>query len=1163
MTYRLKNHSLLLAALLQLLPFVKTVLTHPAAASTWAIVFRWAVGSTAAVGAFDSVSGATSVFTTPSAFSGTVGTPFNASVNVSIGGGNTAASSDYIVLSSGTITSPLLGSGQSTSVTLPPGLTFTASWVNGSVNIGGSISGTPTAAGTYPTTVLIVSPGNAALSQNITITITGSSGPVAPGITAPPVGTNVIAGHNAVFKVTATGTAPLNYAWSKNNSPLADGGNISGSATATLTVASVSAADAGNYTVTVTNTAGKATSTSAALGVIIPPSLTTPPQAVAATAGGNASFSVVATGSAPLNYFWLKNGSALASSAKISGVNTATLGLTGIATTDAGNYSVIVSNTAGSVTSSPAALTIVTSPTISVQPIGRTVATGANVSFAIAAAGSTPLFYFWQKNGQPLADGGNISGSSTTNLNLSAATVNDAGTYSVIVSNALGSATSSNAALAVLIPAGIVTAPVAATVNVGGSTTFTVLASGSTPLNYQWSKNNVNLSGANHATLSLANISANDAGNYSVTVSNAVGGAASSAASLTVLSPPTILSQPVNTTVSLGANAAFTANVTGTAPLHLQWFKNSQPLADGGNISGSSTTNLNLAAVTSSDAGNYSLTIVNAAGSTNSSASSLTVIVPPAIVTPPAPVTAVAGTNISFTVAANGTAPFTFQWQKNGVNLSAANTDTLSLANIGLGNAGNYSVVVGNAAGSITSAVATLTVLLPPAITTQPANQDGPPGNSVTLTVVATGSAPLTYQWFKGSNALADGGNISGANTSALTISSLSTNDVDIYFVVVSNFLGLATSAGASVTVSSAPFILVQPASQIATRSNTVALNVTATGSGTLFYQWRKNGTALANSGGVSGVNTFTLTLANATTNLNGNYSVSITNTFGSVTSSIATLAVYAPPQIVASPTNRTAIVGSNVVFAATVTGTAPLNFQWFKDGIALADGGNISGATTNVLKISNLTPNDEASYSLAVTNPVGNTTSASAALTVLVPPTIITQPVAQSVVASNAVTFSVEANGTAPLRFQWRKAGAAIAGATNANLIIASAKTNDAANYSVIVTNLAGSVTSSNAALTVFTMPVFTLQATNRGAKLASTTIFRAAVSGTLPMNYQWFKNGSALADGGNISGSASNVLTVANVTTNDAGAYSLTATNLAGTTPQSTETTPPSQSE
>lgn len=813
MLFRLKSPALLLAALLQVLPVVRTLCLHPATASTFAIILRWTIGSTAAFGAVDAVSGATTVFTSPATFSGATGTPFSNNVVVSIGGGSKAAADDYFILSSATATSPLLLNNQSTTVTLPPGLTFKASWINGATTIGGIIYGTPTIAGSYPTTVTVVSPGNASLPQKITITITSSVTPTAPAIISQPAGTNIIAGKTATFTVAANGSAPLGYFWSKGGAPLTNTGNISGANTAALTVANVSAADAGSYSVFVSNSINTVTSTSAALTVISPPAITRQPAGLSTATGGSAQFAATATGSAPLNYRWLKGGIGLTNGVKFSGVNSNILSIATIATTDAGNYSVAITNLAGSITSSVAALTVVSSPTIVTPPASQTVAAGASASFTVTAAGSTPLAYRWLKNTAPLTDGGNVSGSAT-------------------------------------------------------------------------------------ATLTLSSISTTDAASYSVSVSNNLGSVTSSAATLTVAFAPTIL-------------------------------------------------------------------------------------------TPPAAVTVLTGSNASFTVTASGTAPLNYQWLKNGVAISGATSTSLSLANVSATDAASYSVTVTNSVGGLTSGNAALTVLSPPAIITQPTNQIASLGNPITLTVEAAGTGPLGYQWFKGGSTLADGGNLSGSTSNILTIAALTTNDVNAYFVVVSNFLGSATSTNASIAVAVvnvAPSITKHPVSQVTAPNKTVALTVTATGTGPLAYQWKKNGVKLANGGNISGATTPSLTLANVNVKNNGSYSVVVTNSYGSTNSAPASLTVLATPIITKSPVSRTVKVGANVVFKVTAKGDKPLIYQWLKNGTALVDGGNIYGVTGKILKISNITAADTAIYSVIVSNLAGSTASGSALLTLLSP---------------------------------------------------------------------------------------------------------------------------------------------------------------------------------
>ncbi len=663
---RLNNPAIILAALLQVLPVCRAFITNPATSSTFAIILRWTVGAAAAAGAVDAVSGATSVFTSPSTFSGSTGTFFSNNVVVSIGGGNTAASSDYFFLSAGSVTSSLLSNGQTTTATLPTGLTFMASWVNGASTIGGIIYGTPTTAGSYSTTVTVVSPGNASLSQAITITISGATTPTAPAITSQPTNANAPPGDAARFSVGASGTAPLNYHWFKNNSALAGGVNISGTTSNVLTISNISTSDSGTYFVVVSNSVGIATSSNATLTVLVPPAITSQPAPQTQAVGGTATFSVAASGTAPLNYFWLKNGAAIANGTKYSGVNSSNLTVATLATTDAGNFSVVVSNLAGTVTSSAAALMVVSSPTITSPPANVSVAAGANASFTVTAAGSAPLTYQWRKNGTPLADGGNVSGSATVTLNLSAVSAGDAASYSVAVSNSLGGVISPAATLTVAIPPAIVTPPASATVLASSNVSFTVSASGTAPLSYQWFKNGVAISGATSATFSLANVSVADAANYTATVTNAVGSATSAAATLTVLVSPAITSQPTSATVVQGNPASFIVTASGTAPLRFQWLDN------GVVIPGATSNVLTLSAATTNDAGNYSVIVTNIVGSIVSSSAVLTVSVPPAIVTQPADASVVAGGAATFTVSASGSAPLTYQWRKNGAAIAGA-----------------------------------------------------------------------------------------------------------------------------------------------------------------------------------------------------------------------------------------------------------------------------------------------------------------------------------------------------------------------------------------------------------------------------------------------------------------------------------------------------------
>ena len=167
--------------------------------------------------------------------------------------------------------------------------------------------------------------------------------------------------------------------------------------------------------------------------------------------GGTALFSVATFGAGPVSYQWQQFGINLTNGNGFSGVNTAKLSLTNVSFTDAALYTVVVSNAYNAVTSAPAVLSVEYSPPgIITQPASQTAVAGTTVSFNVVASGDDPISYQWQENGTNLTDGGNIVGSATPTLTISAVTLSNQGAYSVVVSNAVFSITSQNAVLTVL-----------------------------------------------------------------------------------------------------------------------------------------------------------------------------------------------------------------------------------------------------------------------------------------------------------------------------------------------------------------------------------------------------------------------------------------------------------------------------------------------------------------------------------------------------------------------------------------------------------------------------------------------------------------------------------------------------------------------------------------
>jgi hypothetical protein len=256
----------------------------------------------------------------------------------------------------------------------------------------------------------------------------------------------------------------------------------------------------------------------------------------------------------------------------------------------------------------------------------------------------------------------------------------------------------------------------------------------------------------------------------------------------------------------VGQAATFSVVASGR-DLTYQWQKDSgSGFAD---IAGATSASYTTPVTTAADEGSrFRVVVSNPVSSATSSEVTLTVLVSPAISVQPGDLSVVAGTTATFGVTASGTAPLTYQWQKDSgagfTNIAGATSASYTTPATTLADDGSrYRVVVSNVAGSVTSGVANLTVTLvavAPAITTPPANQTVGEGQTATFSVVATGTSPLSYQWQK------DGGSgfaaITGATSASYTTPATTlADDGSRYRVVVTNAVGNVTSAAATLDV--------------------------------------------------------------------------------------------------------------------------------------------------------------------------------------------------------------------------------------------------------------------------------------------------------------------------------------------------------------------------
>jgi hypothetical protein len=288
---------------------------------------------------------------------------------------------------------------------------------------------------------------------------------------------------------------------------------------------------------------------------------------------------------------------------------------------------------------------------------------------------------------------------------------------------------------------------------------------------------------------------------------------------------PLVIRQPGGQTVATGQSIILETVAWGAPPLTYQWRHNIGPLSDGGRISGATSNRLVIGDVHAGDAGPYVVTVSNAYGSTNSIPAIVSVLLqPPEITAQPTDQTVPSGSVVSLTVTAQGSLPMTYQWRRNGVDLtdgghvSGARSATLTINLVGMDAdaAGFYSVVVANALGAVTSTPVEVTVLItPPSIIQLPQSQTVPLHSTLSLEVQATGSQPLKYQWQFNGVDLTDGAEISGARTGSLQIRDLGLKNLGSYSVVITNDFGSIQSAPVGLATSTAVLFTARQGAQL------------------------------------------------------------------------------------------------------------------------------------------------------------------------------------------------------------------------------------------------------------------------------------------------------------------------------------------------------------
>jgi hypothetical protein len=358
--------------------------------------------------------------------------------------------------------------------------------------------------------------------------------------------------------------------------------------------------------------------------------------------------------------------------------------------------------------------------------------------------------------------------------------------------------------------------------------------------------------------------------------------------------PPTVSISPESQIVVAGSNATITATGIGLPPLSYQWLKETNYI---------SATNAAFEIVNAAgdDAGQYSVIVSNPYGSATSAVSAIEIVWPPSITLSPISKAVATETSLTLGVAASGTQPLSYQWMSNAGPMADRTNADFTLSPVQMSDANSYYVIVTNAYGAATSAVATIVVYVPARILTQPQHAITTGGGTVSFSLVATGDPAPAYQWkFNGLN-------LPGATATSLIITNVRLQDCGLYSVVADNGFSSETSVDAALSM--LPTITSPFAGLATVWGRSIVLGVSAIGSGDLAYQWFKDGVPIESA--ISN----RLSFSAAQVEDSGFYSVVVTSLLGSITNSA---------QVVINAAN----VDLGLYAGVTITGTPGYTYQ-------------------------------------------------------------------------------------------------------------------------------------------------------------------------------------------------------------------------------------------
>jgi Bacterial lectin len=555
--------------------------------------------------------------------------------------------------------------------------------------------------------------------------------------------------------------------------------------------------------------------------------------------------------------------------------------------------------------------------------------------------------------------------------------------------------------------------------------------------------------------------------------------------------PPTIITQPVSLTVEVGQTGTFSVTATGAATLTYQWFKN------GVAISGATSSSYTTPPAVLGDSGSvFTVTVSNAIGTVTSNGATLTVQIPLAKSLIPSSATPPFNSSVGLVPTFSGGTGVIGSTGVGSSDITATAVSGGSYPTPLLTSTKTYTLTVKDSKGNVASTTCLVTPTMVTITPILPANQTTAPG-LITFTATASGGVTNNLIWSASVGSFNANVWTSPTVVGSYTITATSVDESAVFVTTTASI--------------SAPVIMSQPTSQHVCTGSSIVLSVTATFAAS--YQWSLNSVP------ITGATSATYTVPAAASGNAGSYSVTVTNGAGSVTSNIAVVAVGST--ITSNPANLTVLPTQTAMFAVAAQGLSPFTYQWFQIASGATSGTAIPGATssTYITPAVDTTFNGDQYFATVTDSCATPLTSSAATLTVAAgnaAPTIITQPVGESVAPGDTTSFTVVASGTPALAYQWyvipagQTTGVLVSGATAASYTVPGADTavsNDQDQYYVVVTNSFGQAVSQPATLAVGNGIQITQQPVTQYVIVGASATYQVSAVSDLPLTYQWFE--------------------------------------------------------